>query len=89
MGRSQLRFARFTLRTIKIRATQNTGYIIVNNASHPEFLSKLTVDELLDLAQAIQTESARQHEPPKSIFAELEALAKQAGISTKELDFLT
>jgi len=61
----------------------------VDNAKYTDLLSKLSIEELLELAQAIQAEVGHQHAPPKSIFSELEALAKKAGISSKELDFLT
>lgn len=55
---------------------------------YTQILNGLTDGELIALASKIQAEQLSRSAPKKSIYQDLEKLAKQAGISIKELEFL-
>jgi len=59
------------------------------NSPYKQLLKNLTTQELLALSDQIQKEEAKRLVKKKSIYNELERIAKNAGISIKELEFLS
>jgi len=59
------------------------------NSPYKQLLKNLTTQELLALSDQIQKEESKRLVKKKSIYNELERIAKNAGISIKELEFLS